>query len=349
MRPFQEKNIRLFCKQVFVSDNVKNIIPDFLSLLKGVIDSSDIPLNVSRSSLQGDPNIKKISNYIAKKVAESLKKLFKTDRKKYEEIWPDIALFVKYGSISDTKFHDLVLPFILFKNSSGNLVSLEEYRNSIPEKYKEKMKDKFIYFEKDKSDHALKEQLTKENIQTIEVDEYIDPNFMQHLESKGFGQEKYQFGSIDSEIHNVFETEQTTGDDIKIKELFEQVLSPKKEGEKAPGDKEIELTKIKNSPTPAYFKVDEQMKRFHKMNQNMGYANNFPLKKTLVINPTNPLIQNAFKLHQQGGQTELVDKICHHIEDLALLSSEGLQNDRKEQFIQRGQELLSKLSGMAAH
>ncbi len=182
IKPFNEKNIRLYCKQVFVSDNVKNIIPEFLSLLKGAVDSSDIPLNVSRSALQGDPNIKKISNYITKKVAESLKKLFKSNRKRYEEIWPDIGLFVKYGHINDTKFSELMFPYVLFKGNDSRFLTLDEYKKSIPEKYKEKMKNKILYFEKDKFDHTLRKQLKSEGIEAVEVDDYIDPHFMQHLE-----------------------------------------------------------------------------------------------------------------------------------------------------------------------
>ena len=341
MRPFNEKNIRLYSKQVFVSDNVKNIIPEFLSLLKGVIDSSDIPLNVSRSSLQGDPNIKKISNYITKKVAESLKKLFKSNRKRYEEIWPDISLFVKYGHINDSKFGELMLPYILFKGSSGNFLTLDEYKASIPEKYKEKIKDKVLYFEKDKSDHTLREQLKNEKIEAIEIDDHIDPHFMQNLEVASLGKDKtsVKFGSIDSEIHQIFETEGTTGDDIKIKELFEKILVSQKEKDK----KDIELQKIKNSVTPAYFRIDEQMKRFQKMSQGMGQTSTFSPKKTLVINPNSSLIQNALRVHKQGHHQNLIGKICHHIEDLALISSEGLQSEEKNLFVQRGQELLSDL------
>src|SRR5690606_34380424 len=138
MKPMNESNIKLYSKQVFVSDNVKSIVPDFLSLLKGAIDSVDIPLNVSRSALQGDPNIKKISNYIIKKVAESLKKLFKNERERFEKSWEDIGLFVKYGCVSDTKFDELMRSMVLFKNTDGKLVTLSEYTEAIPENYKEK-------------------------------------------------------------------------------------------------------------------------------------------------------------------------------------------------------------------
>ena len=343
-KPFQEKNIRLYCKQVFVSDNVKDIIPEFLSLLKGVIDSSDIPLNVSRSSLQGDPNVKKISNYITKKVAESLKKLFKKERKKYEEIWSDIALFVKYGCISDDKFSEAMLPFILFKGHGGKLITLEEYRDSVPEKYKEKMAEKIIYVEKDKSNQTLRDQFKDQGIEVIETENYIDPHFMQHVEMKSLGKEKIKFGSVDSEIHQIFETEGTSGEDIKVKELFEQILVPPKEdNKKDPSDKEIELQKIKNTSLPAYIKVDEQMKRFETMSRSMGQGNTFPPKKTLVINPANPLIQSVLNLHEKGNNRELVDKVCHHIEDLALISSEELGAKEKELFVRRGQEILLEL------
>lgn len=352
---FQEKNIRLYSKQVFVSDNVKNIIPDFLSLLKGVIDSTDIPLNVSRSSLQGDPNIKKISNYIVKKVAESLKKLYRGDRTKYEGIWEDSGIFVKYGCVSDTKFDELMREMILFKNSEQKLVTLPEYEESIPEKYKEKLKNKVIYFEKDKSDHNLRKLLLEEKIQTIEVDDHIDPHFMQHLEVKALNEKTYQFASVDSEISNLLESENTNENDMKVKELFQNILAPvvePKEGEeKDPmaqmGSMEIEISKIKGANGSAYLKVDEQMKRFAKMAMSMGNNNPFPVKKTLVINPNSAIVQNALKIHEKGTNPNLVAKICHHVEDLAIISSEGLKQEEKEAFVQRTQDLVNELSTLA--
>ncbi|GAB4010301.1 MAG: molecular chaperone HtpG [Bdellovibrio sp.] len=347
--PFQEKNIRLYSKQVFVSDNVKNIIPEFLSLLKGVIDSSDIPLNVSRSSLQGDPNVKKISNYIVRKVAEALKKLFNNDREKFEKIWDDAGLFVKYGCISDEKFDELMRDKIIFRNSEDKFVTLPEYKQSIPEKFKEKLKDKIIYFEKEKSDASLRTQLKAENVQVITVDEYIDPHFMQHVEYKKVGNEAFQFVSIDSEIANLLEAESTNEDDMKVKELFQKILVDSSKVENNPaGDlskMDIEIQKLKNSPTPAYFKVDEQMKRFAKMAQSMGQNNPFPVKKTLVINPSNPLIQNALKLNQSEKNRPLVEKIVHHVEDLANISATGLATEERENFVKRTQDLIQELTG----
>lgn len=363
-KPFNESNIRLYNKQVFVSNNVKDIVPEFLSLLKGCIDSSDIPLNVSRSSLQGDPNIKKISNYVIKKVAESLKKLFNNDRTRYETIWEDIALFIKYGAISDNKFDEMMRDFVIFKNSDNKFVTFKEYADAIPEKYKEKMKEKVLYFEKGKSDYALRKELLAEGIHAIETESYIDPHFMQHTEFTKIGDTSIKFASIDSEIQTLLENEATTDTDIKVKDLFTEVLIGKPEGKNAEmseeekekamdldslnhgGLKDIEVVKIKNSKAPAYFKVDEQMKRMQQMAKQMGNESMFPVKKTLVINPSNPLIQNALKLSEKG-KNELVKKICFHVEDLAHISSEGLKHEDREAFVHRSQELIEELSNLA--
>ncbi len=345
--PFNEKNLRLYSKQVFVSDNVKDIVPEFLSLLKGTIDSTDIPLNVSRSSLQGDPNVKKISNYVVKKVAESLKKLFNTDREKYESIWADSGLFVKYGCVSDTKFDELMRERIIFKNSDQKYVTLPEFFESIPAEYQEKLGEKALYFERDKADHAIINQLKDSGLFALEMDDHIDPHFMQHAEMHAVKDKKIQFASVDSEIANLLETENTTDEDMKVQDLFKRVLiGEKKEGEEvAPDSMDIEIQKIKGATTPAYYKVDEQMKRFQKMAASMGQgASNFPLKKTLVINPSNPLIQNALKLHEKGSQNVLVERLVHYVGDLASISSEGLKNEDKEQFVRRSQDLIQDLT-----
>jgi len=368
-KPFNESNIKLYCKQVFVSDNVKNIIPEFLSLLKGVVDSSDIPLNVSRSSLQGDPNIKKISNYIIKKVAEALKKLYTKDRPKYESIWEDIGIFVKYGVVSDTKFDELMREMVLFKNSENKYVTLQEYQESIPTIYADKLKEKVLYFEKNKSDNALRKQLLEEKIQSIEVDDHIDPHFMQHVEFKKVNDKNanIKFISIDTEIENVLGTEATNETDMKIKDLFKNILvgpeekkedkneenKDENENQEAPvsnfnNSLEVEIAKIKNSSAPAYFKVDEQMKRYQKMAKSMGQSESvFPIKKTLVLNPNNSLIKNALKIWEKGDNQQLVEKLCHHVEDLASISSEGLKDEDKDKFVLRSQELIQELSNYA--
>lgn len=342
-KPVQENGIKLYCKQVFVSDSVKNVVPDFLGLLKGAIDSTDIPLNVSRSALQGDPNIKKISNYIIKKVAESLKKLFNTDRDRYEKAWEDIGLFVKYGCMQDTKFDEIMRKFVLFKNSESQLVTLEEYQTSIPETYKEKLKEKYVYFEKNQSDESLRKQLLSEGIHVIETDQYIDPHFMQHAEMSKQGEQSFKFSAIDSEIENILEATTTTADDIKVKEFFKHVLVGENKDLEAKLD--VDVKNLKNASSSAYFKVDENMKRFHQMTKSMGNsAFSMPIKKTLIINPSNTLIKNALKIWEKGEKKELAEKICYHVQDLASLSSEGLSSEDKEKFVSRSQALVQELS-----
>ena len=346
-KPVNESNIKLYCKQVFVSDNVKNVIPEFLSLLKGAIDSTDIPLNVSRSALQGDPNIKKISNYIVKKVGEALKKRFKNERDEYNKTWEDIGLFVKYGVVSEPKFDEIMRDKVLFKNSEDKLVTLSEYMETAPEKYAEKMKGKVIYFEDHASDASLRSQLLEEGIQAITTDSYIDPHFMQHTEMQKQGDVEIKYQLIDNAIEEILETENATEDDIKIKDLFTNILVGKKD-EKDPSQMEIEVKSYKNSATAAYFKVDEQMKKFAQMTKSMGNSQfQMPTKKTLVLNPTHSLVKNAYKLSEKDDKKELAGKICHHIQDLAAISGEGLTDDKRKDFVKRSQDLISELSNLA--
>lgn len=342
-KPMMENGIKLYSKQVFVSDNVKNVVPDFLGLLKGAIDSVDIPLNVSRSALQGDPNIKKISNYIIKKVAESLKKLFNSDRPRYEKAWEDIGLFVKYGCMQDPKFDEVMRKFVLFKNTDGKLVTLEDYQISIPDSYKEKLKDKYVYFEKNQSDESLRKQLLAEGIQVLETDQHIDPHFMQHSEMSKLGEQSFKFVSIDSEVENLLDTAQTSPDDIKVKDFFKQVLVG--DNKDLEGKLDVDVKNLKNASATAYFKVDENMKRFQQMTKSMGQTGfQMPIKKTLVVNPRNVLIQNALKLWEKGDKKDLAEKIAHHVQDLASLSSEGLTSEEKEKFVSRSQSLVQELS-----
>ena len=342
-KPMQENGIKLYSKQVFVSDNVKNVIPDFLALLKGAIDSVDIPLNVSRSALQGDPNRKKISNYIIRKVSESLKKLFNSDRARFDQVWEDIGLFVKYGCMQDEKFDEVMRKMVLFKNTEGKLVTMEEYQASVPESFKERLKDKYVYFEKNLSDESLRKQLIAEGIHVLETDQYIDPHFMQHCEMKAQGEQNFKFTAIDSAMELLHDSSETTPDDVKIKDFFKQVLIG--EDKEMEGKLDVEVKNLKNTSSSAYFKVDENMKRFQQMTKSMGQSSfSMPIKKTLIVNPNNALIQNAIKIWEKGEKKELAEKIAHHVQDLASLSSEGLSTEDKEKFVARSQTLVQELS-----
>lgn len=344
-KPINESNIKLYSKQVFVSDNVKDVIPEFLSLLKGAIDSTDIPLNVSRSALQGDPNVKKISNYIIKKVAESLKKLYKNERERYEKAWEDIGLFIKYGTVSDQKFSELMSDKVLFKNTDDKYVTLTEYSELVPDAFKEKMKGKVVYFEEGASDLHLREQLQTEGIPVITTDTYIDPHFMQHAEMKQKEEEKVQFMLVDNALEELLETENAHEDDMKIKDIFNEVLAPSEDDKK---NLEIEVKNFKSQGPAAYFKVDEQMKRFQQMTKSMGQSNfQMPIKKTLVLNPSNSLVQNVFKLWAKEDKKDLAIKMAKHIQDLASISGEGLSDKETKAFVGRSQELISELSNLA--
>jgi molecular chaperone HtpG len=340
-KPMQEQGIKLFSKQVFVSDNVKSILPDFLQLLKGAIDSTDIPLNVSRSALQGDPNVKKISNYVVKKVAESLKKLFNSDRERFEKVWEDVSLFAKYGSVSDNKFDEMVRPYVLFKNADNKLVTIEEYAASVPAAYVEKMKGKVLYFDMKEGDENLRRQLLAEGIQTISTDQMIDPHWMQHSEMTKVGEQEWKFVAMDAEVENLLQESATTEDDVKIRDFFKEVLGTSEL-------MDVEVKGLKNATSAAYFKIDEQMRRFQQMTRSMGQSNfPMPIKKTLVVNPTNSLVQNAWKLWDKPDHKELARKIATHVQDLATLSSEGLPEGQKEAFVGRSQQLIQELSLIA--
>lgn len=340
-KPFNENNIRLYSKQVFVSDNVKNVVPEFLSLLKGAIDSSDIPLNVSRSSLQGDPNIKKISNYIVKKVGESLKKKFNNDREAYEKAWEDIGLFVKYGCTSDTKFDELMRQRVLFETADKKYLTLEEYSKNIPKEFEDKLKNKVIFAERNATDAGLISQLTQMKIPFIFTDNQLDPHLLQHIEYQKQGEQELKFTSIDEVFETLFDDTNTNAQDVKVKEFFEKAL-----GTKEDDLLEVEIKNLSSESTPMYFKVDQNMKRFQQMSRSMGQNQNIPLKKTLVLNPTHPIVKNVFKL-AETGKDKLANKMATHLKDLANFSNEELTNDQKTNFVQRSQDLLNEISTLA--
>jgi molecular chaperone HtpG len=340
-KPMQEQGIKLYCKQVFVSDSVKNVLPDFLTLLKGAMDSTDIPLNVSRSALQGDPNVKKIANYVVKKVAEGIKKLANSDRERFEKVWEDIGLFVKYGCISDPKFDEVARGSVLFKNSEDKLVTMEEYITAIPENYKTKLVDTILTHDMQTGDEGLRRQLLQEGIQAIGLDQMIDPHFTQHCEMQPQAEKKYKFVTVETEIENLLESAPVGADDLKICDFFKEALEAK------PETLDVEVKGLKNATAAGYFKVDEQMRRFQQMTKSMGNGFSMPLKKTLVINPTHPLVQNAWKLWEGGLKKDLAKKLVTHVQDLATLSSEGLTAENKEAFVARSNALVQELSGFA--
>ena len=245
--------------------------------------------------------------------------------------------------MQDPKFDEVMRKFVLFKNSEEKLVTLEEYQASIPDAFKEKLKEKYVYFDKHNSDESLRKHLLAEGIQVLETDQYIDPHFMQHSEMSKQGEQTFRFVSIDSEVENLLDSAETSPDDIKIKDFFKEVLVGDNKDIEAKLD--VDVKSLKNASSTAYFKVDENMKRFQQMTKSMGQtAFAMPIKKTLVINPRNALIQNALKIWEKGEKKELAQKIAHHVQDLASISSEGLTSEEKEKFVSRSQSLVQELS-----
>jgi molecular chaperone HtpG len=209
------------------------------------------------------------------------------------------------------------------------------------------MKGKVVYFEELSSDEALIAQLLAEGIQAISTETYIDPHFTQHVEMQKKNDVEIKFQLVDNAIEDLLETHNATEDDVKIKDLFQTILVGEKD-EKNPSQLEIEVKNFKNSATAAYFKVDESMKRFQQMTKSMGQSNfDMPSKKTLVLNPSHNLVKNAFKLSENTEKKELAGRICHHIQDLAAISGEGLNDKQRKDFVSRSQDLISELSNLA--
>lgn len=335
-KPIQNNKIHLYAKQVFVSDNVKNIMPEFLGLLKGAIDSPDIPLNVSRSSLVGDPNITKISNYIVKKVAETIKKLYTSDRAKYETIWKDISLFVKYGVISEEKFSEYCADYILFKNYDDKYLTIPEYTSLIPENFKEKLKEKILTYPEEMPASNLLNELKQNNIPCVGMDSYMDQHLTQHLEMKA-KDHKFKFCTIDSEYENLFtEKVENEESEAEMKELFETSL-------KTLGDNyKVEFKNFNIENGPAYLKEDAQMKRFANMTQSMGNGMAFPVPQTLVVNHKHPLVTKT-KNYLSENNKELAGILAEQIRDLSRLTQGTLPNADVAKFVQRTENLLLKI------
>ena len=288
--------VKLYCNQVFIADNIKEVIPEFLMLLNGVIDCPDIPLNVSRSFLQNDRQVQKISEHITKKVADKLTALFKNDRAKYEECWADIANFIKFGCIKDGKFYDRVKDIIIYKDLDGKYRSLEEFlgkEKSAPadgedkgtEEKKEDGKDEkpapeTIYYVSDELRQAQYIKMFRDaGLNAMVCDNsYIDPHFITFLEYKA--PDKLKFARIDAAVDGALK-EGEGEDDSVIRDIFKEAVGDDK--------LTIKTERLKNAAVPAVINVDEIMRRYSEMGQMYGMSEGEPAK-TLVVNLANPVV-----------------------------------------------------------
>ncbi|MBK7790737.1 MAG: molecular chaperone HtpG [Saprospiraceae bacterium] len=332
----QKNKIQLYSNQVYVTDEVKDIVPEFLTLLHGVIDSPDIPLNVSRSYLQADGNVKKITNYITKKVAEKLESLFKKERETFEQRWSETGVFVKYGMISDEKFNEKAIKFVLLKNSEDKYFTIEEYKEKIKPLQTDKQ-DRLvcIYANNVKEQYSFIESAKSYGYDVLIFDSMIDNHFMQHLEFKG---EKLTFVRVDSDtVDNLVQKdekkESILSDDQQkeVETLFKACLGDQKGGH-------VELKALSPDDHPVMITKPEFMRRMKEMQMMQGMDNDmFGDIHNVVVNTNHPLIANKLLAEKKEKQEEMVSYLHH----LALLQQNMLKGEELARFVK---ESLNRLS-----
>jgi molecular chaperone HtpG len=320
------EKIQLYSRQVFITDDVKDVVPEFLQLLHGVIDSPDIPLNVSRSYLQSDGNVKRINQHITKKVADKLHELFNNDRKAFEDKWESIGLFVKYGIISDEKFYDRAKDFILLKNIDGQCFTLEEYKTKLEANQKDKDGNLVGLYANDveKQDSFIT-GAKKREFDVIVFDDVLDSHFINAIESKI---EKFSFKRVDADtfdklIDKGLKSEVVLSEDEKkkVEEAFKEFV----------GTNVVQIEALPVDEIPVSIVVPEFMRRYadmSKVNGQGGMFGNMPMMYNLVVNGNHPLVS---KIATEGNENGLVKQLY----DLALLSQGMLSGNALTQFIER--------------
>lgn len=333
----QRNKIKLFSRQVFITDEVKDIVPEFLMLLHGVIDSPDIPLNVSRSFLQADGNVKKINSYITKKVADKLAELYKKDRKAYEDKWDDIGLFVKYGMISEEKFYEKGKDFALLKNTKGEFFTIEEYQSKVKPVQTDKNEQTIILYatDVDKQDSFI-QSANKKDYDVLVMDSPIDSHFIQNLESK---LEKTQLKRVDADVvEKLIQKEDTyanllTEDQSKeVKEIFEKAINNKTYS--------VEVEGLSPEELPVTITMEEFMRRMKDMaatgGGGMGFYGQLPDAYKVAINGNHPVVDKVLKAETEEEKTKLAKQAF----DLAKLSQGLLTGKDLTAFVKRSVELL---------
>ena len=322
--------IKLYNNQVFVADNIKEVIPEFLLLLKGCVDCPDLPLNVSRSFLQNDGYVKKMAAYITRKVADRLVSEFNTKREDYQRYWDDIHPFVKYGCIKDEKFYERVKPALIYKTTGGEYVTLDEYIN----KNCDTEETKTVYYASDEKRQAQMVKLyNDQGKDVILLDTLIDNNFISFLEyTERDG--KVSFKRVDAAADSLTESGETDETNrLKLEGVFR----------KAMGDEtvDVQLKPFKDGGMIAMITVDEQSRRFTEMSTRFGRTGmNLPEKRTLVLNEKHPLVKWLETAEEEGERTQAV---AAQVADLAEMARQPLVADRMVEFLRRSNALLTQL------
>ena len=335
-----EGTIKLYNNQVFIADNIKEVIPEFLMLLKGVIDCPDLPLNVSRSALQNDGFVKKISDYITKKVADKLSGMCKTDRENYEKYWDDIAPFIKYGYIKDEKFAEKMGDYILYKNLEGKYLTL----NDCLEENKEKHENTIFYVTNEKEQSQYINMFKEEGIDAVIMPAAIDNPFISHVEQKHEG---LKFLRIDTDLNASFK-EEVKEDDEAFKKTSEELTEVFKKA--LNNDKlDIKVEKVKNASVASMITVSEETRRMQDMMKmysmgGMDMSAFGATGETLVLNANHPLVKYVLE-HKDGENTA---KICEQLYDLASLAHGQLSPERMTGFVNRSNDIMMIMAGQKA-
>ena len=329
--------IQLYCNQVFVTDSVEDVVPDYLMLLHGVLDSPDIPLNVSRSYLQSDSNVKKISTHISKKVADKLEEMYKNDRKDFEDKWDDIKIFVEYGMLTDEKFCDRAMKFALLKNTEGKYFSLDDYREKIAPLQTDKDKNVcYLYANDAEEQHAYIAKAKAKGYDVLLMDSVLTPHWVNLLEQK---KDKSRFVRVDADT-----VEKLIAHDDKIPEKMskedQDKLKPIIEAEVDKQKYTVQMESMESDDQPMVITQSEFMRRYKEMaatsGGGMGFYGELPESYNLVVNVNHPLIEQVLKETDAEKQKQLV----HQLTDLALLANGLLKGEALTQFVKRSIEMI---------
>lgn len=332
----QKNKVQLYCNQVFITDQLEGVIPEFMMLLHGVIDSPDIPLNVSRSYLQSDAQVKKISTHITKKVADKLEEMFKNDREDFEKKWDDIKVFIQYGSISDEKFYDKAKNFFLLKNIDGKYYTIDEYKTNIETLQKDKTDNLIYLYASDKNTQHVYIQNAKERgYDVLLMDGFLDVHFINMLEQK---LEKSRFTRVDADvIDKLIEKEEqhisklSEAETTKLKEAFDNQIEKEKFT--------VQIESLSETDLPIMITRNEFMRRYQDMEKISGQKSFYGAFEhyNLVVNGNHEIVQKV--LHEENEEKQ--KQIIQQMVDLALLSQNMLIGEKLSDFVKRSIDLMN--------
>jgi len=331
----QKNKVQLYCNQVFITDQLEGVIPEFMMLLQGVIDSPDIPLNVSRSFLQSDSNVKKISSHITKKVADKLEEMFKNDREDFEKKWDDIKVFIEYGIITDEKFYDRAKSFFLLKNSEGKYFTLDEYKAKIEPLQKDKNGIlKYLYASDADGQLLYIESAKEKGYDILMMDGFLDPHFINMIEPK---LEKSSFSRVDADViekliekEDFFPSKLSENEQKNLKDIFTDNIDKDKFT--------VKLENMSETDLPILITQDEFMRRFQDMEKISGQKSMYGTFQhyNLIVNGNHPITGKILSIEEKEKRDELVKQLF----DLALLSQNLLSGEKLSEFVKRSITLL---------